>query len=83
MSVLGQSTNAELLFRNLGGYAIAKTVEIIFRGTTYNAVIEGWVVSMTPGESRYTFYFSGADLNNYLILDDTDRGVLDANRLGY
>lgn len=83
LSVDGASTNAGRLFANLGGYAISKTCRIIFRGTTYNATIEGWAYTATPEDDRYTFYFSGADLNNYLILDDTDRGVLDANRLGY
>ena len=83
ITVDGASTNANYIFANLGAWAINSTVQIIFRGITYNAVIEGWTVTMTPGESLYTFYFSGADLNNYLILDDPDRGVLDENRLGY
>ena len=83
VTVNGASTNAQYIFANLALEAIAATVSIIFRGTTYNAVIEGWAVTMTPGDSLYTFYFSGADLNNYLILDDPNRGVLDEIRLGY
>lgn len=83
VSVNGTSTNASLLFGVLGQTAISYLCRIIFRGTTYNAVIEGWSYTATPEDDRYTFYFSGADLNNFLILDDADRGVLDANRLGY
>lgn len=82
LSVNGQSTNATLLFQGLMS-SIGATVSLLFRGTEYNCVIEGWAYTATPDQDRYTFYVSGADLNNYLILDDTDRGVLDSNRLGY
>lgn len=83
ISVNGASSNGYLMFPNLCGWAIGKTMIVNFRGTAYNAVIEGWAYTATPDIDRTTFYLSGADLNNYLILDDTDRGVLDANRLGY
>lgn len=83
LSVNGAGTNGVYMLRNLFGYAIGKTAIINFRGTAYNATIEGWTYTATPEVDRTTFFFSGADLNNYLILDDADRGVLDANRLGY
>lgn len=54
-----------------------------FRGTTYNVLIEGVKISATPESSRYTFYLSAAEQNNYLILDNTEFGTLDNNRLGY
>jgi hypothetical protein len=59
------------------------TVEIVFRGSTVQCVIEGVSVSATPDGSRYTFYVSGADLNAYLVLNDTVFGKLDSNKLGY
>ena len=58
-------------------------VSVVFRGTTYNCVIEGCSVTATPESSRYTFYLSGADLNSYLILNDSVFGRLDYNKLGY
>jgi len=84
VSVNGQDGNAnDLLLPSLAGNCIGRTVRIILRGEAYDAVIEGWAVTADPSSSRFTFYVSGADLNAYLILDDTNRGVLDANRLGY
>jgi hypothetical protein len=40
-------------------------------------------MSATPAGARFTFYFSGADLNAYFLLDDLTRGTLDFNKLGY
>jgi hypothetical protein len=54
-----------------------------FRGTTYQCLIEGVTMAATPAGARFTFYLSGADLNQYLILDDLFYGKLDLNRLGY
>lgn len=57
-------------------------VQIDFRGTTYYAQIEGVTVTATPEQSRFTYYLSPQDMNNYLILDDAVFGKLDQNRLG-
>lgn len=65
------------------GAAPGNRVTITFRGTTVNCVIEGVSITASPESSRYTYYVSGADLNNYLILDNTVFGTLDNNRLGY
>jgi hypothetical protein len=54
-----------------------------FRGTTYQCLIEGVTMSATPAGARFTFYLSGADLNQYLILDDLFYGKLNSNKLGY
>jgi hypothetical protein len=41
-------------------------------------------VTATPAGASYTYYVSGADLNAYLLLDNTSGfGTLDNNRLGY
>jgi hypothetical protein len=59
-------------------------VTVAFRGTTYRCVIEGSTWSGTPDSCRATFHFSSADLNNYLILNNTaGYGRLDFNKLGY
>jgi hypothetical protein len=58
-------------------------VNVTFRGTVFTCIIEGVSMTATPESSRYTFYLSGADLNAYLILDNTVFGTLDNNKLGY
>jgi len=72
---------------NLGlvnfGSMVGSRVSVTFRGTTYYSVIEGVTLTATPASSRYTYYLSGADLNNYLILGNTIFGRLDYNKLGY
>ena len=70
-------------FPPYGNFFIGEQVSILFRGTTYNCIIEGSTWSGTPNESNVTYYVSGADLNNVLILDNTVYGKLDSNRLGY
>jgi hypothetical protein len=65
------------------GEMIGARVSVTFRGTVYQSVIEGIAVTATPESSRYTYYLSGADLNNYLILNNTVFGTLNNNKLGY
>jgi hypothetical protein len=65
------------------GFLVGARVSVTFRGTVYQSIIEGVRVTATPQSSRYTFYLSGADLNNYLVLNDTVFGTLDYNKLGY
>jgi len=65
------------------GELIGSQVSVTFRGTVYYSVIEGVSVTADPNSSRYTYYLSGADLNNYLILNDSVFGRLDYNKLGY
>lgn len=64
------------------GY-IGSQVSVLFRGTTYQCVIEGGNWSGTPDQSTATFYLSARDLSNYLILNDAVYGKLDENKLGY
>jgi hypothetical protein len=67
----------------LFAYLVGSRVSVVFRGTTYYSIIEGVTVTATPESSRYTYYLSGQDLNNYLILNNTVFGKLDNNKLGY
>jgi hypothetical protein len=66
-----------------GSDYVSTQVSVAFRGTTYQCVIEGATFSGTPAEASVTFYFSSADLNNYLLLDNAVYGKLDSNKLGY
>jgi hypothetical protein len=68
---------------NTPGEQIGRILNVVFRGTTYPCIIEGYTFSAVPGEARYTYYVSAADLNAYLILDNATFGTLDFNRLGY
>jgi hypothetical protein len=70
-------------FPKYGQGYIGTQVTVLFRGTTYQCVIEGGTWSGTPEQSTATFYLSSQDLNNYLILNDAVYGRLDYNRLGY
>lgn len=63
----------------LAGYRIGTQTVVKFRGSTYNAVVEGFTISGTPEEMRYTFYLSGFEQNNFLVLDDPVFGVWDNN----
>jgi hypothetical protein len=58
-------------------------ITVVFRGTSFSAIIEGVTVSATPNSSRYTFSLSSAEQNNYLILGSSIFGTLDNNKLGY
>jgi hypothetical protein len=63
---------------------IGMQVAVTFRGTTYQCIIEGAAFSGTPQGGVYATYFvSGADLNNYLLLNNAVYGRLDFNKLGY
>ena len=64
------------------GY-VGTAVTVLFRGTTYNCIIEGSTWSGTPDHASVTFHFSSQDLNNYLLLNNTTYGRLDFNKLGY
>lgn len=70
-------------FPSYGQGYIGTQITVLFRGTTYQCVIEGGTFSGTPAEASATFYLSAQDLNNYLILDNAVYGKLDSNRLGY
>lgn len=87
ISCLAEAQNTFVLDALGGSGSLASypglLVSVTFRGTVFNCVIEGVTMTATPESSRYTFYLSGADLNAYLILDNTVFGRLDYNKLGY
>lgn len=56
-------------------------ITVKFRGTTYACIVEGWTISQTAEEARYTFYLS-PNIGVPLVLDSTQFGVLNTNILG-
>jgi hypothetical protein len=59
-------------------------IAVKFRGTTYQCILEGATLTGSPQTGVYaTYYVSGADLNNYLLLNNAVYGRLDFNKLGY
>ena len=73
-----------VLFGSAGIFAcVGAQVNVVFRGTTFACVVEGCTVSGNVNDTNYTFHLSGADLNAYMILNNTVFGQLDYNKLGY
>jgi hypothetical protein len=66
-------------YESLMPQAPGTQVSVAFRGTTYQCIIEGVTMSATPAGASFTYFVSGADLNAYLILDNTVFGTLDNN----
>lgn len=66
-----------------GAWPTAVPVSVTFRGTTKTFIIEGGMLSGTPGQTRITFYVSDATLNNAFVLNNAVFGKLDSNRLGW
>ena len=64
-------------------FPVGWMLPIAFRGTTYNTVIEGWSISGSVDDVRYTFFLSGQPQTNFLRLNDTVYGRLDFNKLGF
>lgn len=62
-------------------HAIGSQVQIRFRGTVYQTILEGYTVTQDLDDAYYTFYFSPA-LGQPLILDSTAFGILNTNTLG-
>lgn len=60
-----------------------RLVTLRHRGTDYDLVYEGKSVTIDPGDTIIQLYFSPADNNNYLILNDTTFGRLNYNKLGF
>lgn len=89
VSCLAEAQTGAMLLDNFAGTSqtfagmMGTTTSVFFRGTEYRCVIEGGTMTATPDSSRFTFYFSAADVNNYLELDDGFYGRLNFNKLGY
>lgn len=68
---------------------IGTEIELKFRGTTYNGLVEGYSVVATPSDTTVTFYFTPSDQFNYLTLNSATLGTLGTsgtypgNKLGF
>lgn len=67
----------------VGFSPVGKSFPVVFRGTSYLAVVEGFELSLTPASQTCTFYVSDNSLNNFLLLNSTVFGQLDFNKLGF
>lgn len=61
----------------------ANLFNIKFRGTTYYAMVLGITVTATPELTRVTYNLAPSTVLASFILNDTSRGVLNQNRLGF
>ena len=95
LTVANQSTPAPFAIRTntavdsttdvlarLETYPVGTNVQVIFRGTTVYATVQGWNFNFYPAYANTTAYMS-ASLGTPFTLDSTSFGVLDTNRLGY
>lgn len=77
-SMIGASTVPDLITNS---FVINTEIRIMFRGTTYVMICEGFTISQDLDDCRYTFYFSPS-LGQPIILDSIYLGILDTNTLG-
>jgi hypothetical protein len=83
MEASSKNAQLDLLASQSPASYMGMRIVVVFRGTTFDCIIEGVTITATPESSRYTFTLSSAEQNNYLILDSTVFGTLDFNKLGY
>lgn len=83
MEASSQNSQLDIIASQSPGSYMGMRVVVVFRGTTFNCIIEGVTITATPESSRYTFTLSSAEQNNYLVLDEAVFGRLDYNKLGY
>jgi len=68
------------LFQGLG--FAHRYQSLVFRGTTYRTVIQGFRLTATPDSARVTYFIEPIKAYPFLRLDDPDVGILDSNILG-
>ena len=83
MEASSKNSDLDILADQSPASYMGMRIVVVFRGTTFNCIIEGVTITATPESSRYTFTLSSAEQNNYFILNDTVFGTLDYNKLGY
>lgn len=70
-----------------GGYEwwdiLGYRTKVIFRGSTYDMTILGSSMQASPSTSTITYYLIDSSLTPWFILDSTDYGILDTNRLSW
>jgi hypothetical protein len=67
----------------LAALNVGSGIKLVFRGTTYYALVEGFTVTSDPENTRITYNLSSTDFYSFLTLDDLVLGKLDNNKLGF
>lgn len=80
--LLSQQSNFET-FSVLNASSVAGFVNVVLRGTRYVCVVNGWSMSATPEDTRFTYNLSAASVYQFFILNDTFFGILDKGKLGF
>jgi hypothetical protein len=62
---------------------VHQQITVLFRGTTYNCIIEGLSFYANPTDWRINLYLSSSLQNAFLRLNNATLGQLDLNRLGF
>lgn len=69
--------------------AQAKVHDLVYRvpgagsDTTTTVFLEGTRLTVTPQQTRLTYYFSPMTLYQFFLLDNSTQGILDTSRLGW
>lgn len=58
-------------------------IGLILRGVLYYCELEGSLLTVTPEQTRMTFFVSAYQAANFFVLDHPFLGVLDTNKLGF
>jgi hypothetical protein len=91
LTVLDIATDRDILDATIESYKgfIIPINNLVYRvpgaasDTTVKVKLEGINVSMTPSSTEFTFFFSPAEYYTMFILNSSDFGILDTDRLGW
>lgn len=84
ISCLSEAQNSWNLFLGTSGWDMIGTrSDVTFRGTTREVVIIGYELTATPESSRVSYRVAPISYYDWFVLDSSEFGVLDTNRLGY
>lgn len=67
----------------LAALNVGSGIKLVFRGTTYYALVEGFTVTSNPEQTRITYNLSSTAFYAFLTLNDATLGQLNYNKLGY
>ena len=67
----------------IAGLGEGMLIKLGLRGSEYDVLVEGSVISSTPEATYVTLFLSSAEARNFFILDSSTFGVLDSSRLGF
>jgi hypothetical protein len=84
ISCLSEAQNSWNLFLGTEGWNMIGTrSDVTFRGSTREVVVIGYELTATPESSRISYRVAPISYYDWLVLDSSEFGVLDTNRLGY